>query len=454
MINFGGNKLKYGQQFSFLQAGSITGEFDQILTPDPARFRGRFLVEGGTGTLLVAPTSYTLVAETTNQRNVAKALDSYIPERGNDRETVSIALDLQGEDQCPAAFDAITPTFYESLADITIEQPVAQNQMLAQRMSAVRLGVRGFSAAGIESPLRYDKNGKSVMEPKEIISSSAIPNPKWNTWVQGNGIFAKVVSASQVPNYRFQSGGFLVGADYRWSENFSTGLYTGYEYTQANYDGGGSTQINSALFGGYATYDNGGFYADAVIGGGYNGYRVRRPIEFSTVDRTARSTPNGGQFSTYVDMGYDWNVGGFTFGPLVSAQYTYAGIAPFTEDGADSLDLRVDQQNANSLRTNLGGRIAYTWNVCDGFALIPELRAFWQHEFLENPRNIGASLDGGSGPSFGYETTTPDRDAIFAGAGVSAQIGQNWNAYFFYNANFARQDYLSHAISAGLEWKF
>jgi fibronectin-binding autotransporter adhesin len=453
-MNFGGNKLKYGQQFAFLQAGSISGDFDRILMPDPSRFRGRFLAEGGTGTLLVAPTSYTLVAETTNQHNVAKALDSYIPERGNDRETVSIALDLQSEDQYPAAFDAISPAFYESLADITIEQAVSQNQMLAQRMSAVRLGVRGFSAVGIDAPLRYDRDGKSVMEPKDHVAPVVNPNPRWSTWVQGNGIFAKMVSASQVPNYHFQSGGFLVGADYRWSENFTTGLYTGYEYTWADYDGGGNTQINSALFGGYATYDNDGFYADAVFGGGYNGYRVRRPIEFSTVDRTARSTPNGGQLSSYLDFGYDWKVNGFSFGPLVSAQYTYAGIAPFTEDGADSLDLRVDQQNANSIRTNLGARIAYTWNVCDGFTLIPEVRAFWQHEFLENPRNIGASLDGGNGPSFGYETTTPDRDSIFAGAGVSAQFGQNWSASFYYNANFANQDYLSHAISASLEWRF
>lgn len=30
-MNFGGNKLKYGQQFVFLQAGSISSDFDRIL---------------------------------------------------------------------------------------------------------------------------------------------------------------------------------------------------------------------------------------------------------------------------------------------------------------------------------------------------------------------------------------------------------------------------------------
>jgi len=454
-LAYSGGGLSCGNQIAFLQAGSISGEFDQILMPNSSKYRGRLLVEGGTGILLIAPTSYTLVAETDNQRNVARALDSFIPERGNDQETVSIALDLQSEGQYPDAFDQIAPTFYESLTDITIEQANAQNQNLAQRASALRLGARGFQAIGIEAPLVHDKDGKSVMDAKDgkdILSPA--PDNKWGVWVQGNGNFARATNASQVPNYNFESGGFLAGADYRWSENFVTGLYAGYQGTYAKYNNGGRTTINSVQFGGYASYDNGGFYADTIVGGGYSAYAVKRPIAFSTVDRTASSRPDGGQLNTYLGLGYDWEVGNFTFGPIVSGQYTYAGIAPFTENGADSLNLSVGQQNANSLRTSLGGRIAYTWKLTDSITLIPEGRMFWQHEFLENPRNIGATLDGGNGQSFGYTTSTPDRDAGFAGAGIIGQFGPNWNAYFYYNADFGRQDFVSHAISTGLNFKF
>lgn len=453
VIPYGGNKLKYGQQFAFLQAGSITGKFDQIVMPNPSKLRGRFLAEDGTGTLLVAPTSYTLVAETTNQRNVAAALDHFITASGDDREVVSIALDLQSEEQYPAAFDQIAPTYYESLGNITIEQAFAQTQQMNQRLSAVRLGARGFQAIGIESPLKYDKDGKSVLESKDIVAT-AMEDPNWNIWAMGNGMFGKVTNVSQVPNSNFNSGGFLVGADYRWSENFVTGVYTGYQYTWADAGSAGNTQINSALFGGYATYDNEGFYADAVVGGGYNGYRVRRSIEFSTVDRTARSSPNGGQLNAAVNLGYDWEIGKFTLGPILGGQYTYAGIAPFTEDGADSLDLRVAQQNVNSLRATLGGRMAYTWNITENIAIIPEVRMFWQHEFLNNPRNISSALDGGSGSTFGYETSAPARDSVFAGAGISAQFGKNWNAFLYYNIDFGRQDYLGNSVSGGLGWKF
>jgi len=64
---------------------------------------------------------------------------------------------------------------------------------------------------------------------------------------------------------------------------------------------------------------------------------------------------------------------------------------------------------------------SYTWKLSESIALIPEGRLFWQHEFLENPRNISSSLDGGGGPSFDYTTSSPDRDAVFSAARLSAK---------------------------------
>jgi len=456
VIPYGGLQLQYGQQFQFLQAGSISGSFDSIVTP--AGFRGRILEEDSALTLLIAPQSYTQVAVTGNQRNVAAALDSYITASGNDRETVSTALDLQSASEYPDAFDAISPAYYETLTAITIEQAVAQSQMIAQRLSAVRLGARGFQAIGIEAPLVNDKDGKSVLDAKDAKNGkdviTATADSKWGVWAQGNGIFSKYTSLNQLPNYRYQNGGFFVGVDYGWSEHFATGLFGGYQGTYAKYSNGSMASVNSALFGGYATYQNGGFYSDAIISGGYNGYVSKRSVAFSTIDRTARANPNGGQLTSYLDFGYDWKVSGFTFGPLISAQYTYSGVAPFTETGADSLDLRVEQQNTNSLRTNLGGRVAYTWNLTDKITIIPEVRMFWQHEYLQNSTALGASLDGGAGPGFDYMTTVPGRDSVFAGAGLSANFSKDFSVYLNYNTSFGRQDYISQMVSTGLNWKF
>jgi hypothetical protein len=71
----------------------------------------------------------------------------------------------------------------------------------------------------------------------------------------GSGIFGRNYSVEDLPNYRFSSGQFLGGGDYRWNEHFSTGLFAGYQGAYANYPDGGKVWMNGAPFGVYATFD-------------------------------------------------------------------------------------------------------------------------------------------------------------------------------------------------------
>ncbi|MFM8716790.1 MAG: autotransporter domain-containing protein, partial [Spartobacteria bacterium] len=456
IVNFGGNdSLAYGQQYPFLTAtGGISGDFATITAP--ATFRGRFLNQGNTGTILIAPDTYTRVAVTPNQRNVAKALDSFIPAKNGDRMAVSTALDLQTAAQYPAAFNAIMPGFYESLPDIVIEQAYNETQLLNQRLSSVRLGAQGFQYIGMrEQPLKNDKDGKSTADAKDMAPIRQGPSStNWNAWVMGTGEFSNARGGSS-PNYNNSAGGFLVGADYRLSQNFSSGLFAGYQYNYAKYNGGGSTRGNSALFGLYGSYKNeDGYYADTVIGGGYNGFQTRRPIKFSTINRIARANPNTGQFNAAINFGKDWTIDKFIVGPLLGLQYTYAGTPGFTEQGAGSLDLAVGSQNTSSLRSSLGARIAYVWDISDGIKLIPEIRAQWMHEFLNNGQTLTSSLDGGGGPSFGYQTMDAYQDSLFGGVGVTTRIGERWSGSLFYNVNFGNNDFSNNIISADLNFAF
>ncbi len=272
VIPYGAPSFAYGDEFTFLKAGKVTGEFNRMNTPTGDRWR--LIYEPQKVSLLVAPTSYTLLAQTPNQRSVAAALDHYISATGDDRETVSIALDRLRADDYPDALNQIAPTFYESLGRITVEQSHSQGQMLQQRLGAVRLGYRGFSQVGLDAPVVAQNTspsyiGKDIREVHDIMEPVA-DNP-WGVWIAGNGLFAKASSLNNVPNYRFDSGGFLLGADYHWSDQFATGLYAGYQGTRARYDDGSRTDIDAARFGAYATFDSGnGFYSNGILGGGYS----------------------------------------------------------------------------------------------------------------------------------------------------------------------------------------
>jgi uncharacterized protein with beta-barrel porin domain len=451
-----GHSLSYGDSHTLLVAtGQIQGAFESIELP--AGFRGRFLNSGQVGTLLVAPDSYTRVATNSNQRSVAKALDSYIPATSGDRATVSLALDQLTAPEYPAAFDQVAPALYATLPASLVEQAYNQSQLISQRLALARAGVGGAHFIGLpESELRYDRNGKSVADPK-----NALPLPQetaranWKTWAMATGQFAQTKSWSGVPSNRNNSGGFLAGLDFAWNENFTTGLFAGYQYSQATFLGGGSAKGNGLFFGLYGAYaDDHGFHADALVGGGYTGFQTRRPVSFGDIDRTASADPGAGQFNIALNLGKDWRAGNFRLGPLAGLQYTYASTAAFTEQGADSLDLGVDPVAANSLRSSLGARAVYVWSISEGLVLLPEVRALWMHEFLAQPLDITSRLDAGRGAAFDYATGTPYADSLFAGAGLGFRLGEQFTGSFFYNVNMAGTDYVNNIISADLNYAF
>ncbi|NDG73053.1 MAG: hypothetical protein EBY32_17495, partial [Proteobacteria bacterium] len=168
VIPYGGMKLEYGQTYDIIEAGSITGAFDSINVP--ANLRARFLNLGTIGLLVFAPDDFSnLGLELTgNQESVAKALNEFLKSSDKDHQTVGTALDLQTLDQYPDSFDQISIGFYESLANLAIEQAFTQTQLLNQRISSVRLGAAGFQAiGGITQPLVHDKNGKSAADAKD-----------------------------------------------------------------------------------------------------------------------------------------------------------------------------------------------------------------------------------------------------------------------------------------------
>ncbi len=466
VIPFGGMKLAFGQTYDIIEAGSITGAFDSIIVP--ANLRARFLNLGTIGLLVFAPDDFSnLGLELTgNQASIAKALNDFLNSNDKDRQTVGTALDLQTVDQYPASFDQISVSFYESLGNLAIEQAFTQTQFLNQRISSVRLGIAGFQAmGGISQPLVNDRDGTNAAEAHDggLIDWSSIcagpvaessPSKNWNAWALGTGTFSRTINLGTLQNYNSDVGGFLVGSDYRWNQNFVTGLYAGYDYTYAKYSGSSNMRGNGVNFGTYASYAKDGYHADAVIGGGYTAYQTKRSIQFSTIDRTASADPTSAQFTAGINLGKDFEIQRFTFGPIAGLQFTAANIGSFKETGAESLDLSLAKQNANSLRSTLGGRIAYTWNLNQKIMLIPEVRMFWQHEFMNNARTMSASLDAGNGPSFDYETPTPYRDSVFAGVGATAQFGENLSGSIFYNINFGSATYQSNMISTSLNFSF
>jgi T5SS/PEP-CTERM-associated repeat protein len=466
ITTFGSGGLQFGQKYNFLTAsGGISGAFSSIIAPEG--FRGRLLLSGTQANILIAPASYTQLAQNRNQSNVATALNSFIPYTSGDQLVVSTSLDSLSASEYNQAFNAIMPTFYQQIATIAFNEANALNMELNQRLWGLRVAEGGgFSMNGLADNfpiLEGQGDGeKSVLDSKKDILRPGLDN-HWGMFVDGNGIFAQANSGNMLPGYNSESGGITTGLTYKWNDNFASGIYCGYQgtYTKSGANGTGlgtgSSLIDNAVrfgvFGTYGNKDGKGLYANALAGGAYHNFQATRVIQYTGMNRTANSSPGAGELDTMLATGYDIQKGKFTFGPTASLQYTYLGVNSLNETGAQSLDFNSGGWNSSSMLSSVGAHAAYSWVANKNVVVVPQISLNWQHEFMQNPYAISGNL-GGTSPTFSNWSTAPIRDFLYTGVGFTVEFAKKWNTSFFYNAAAGNSDLVSQNIFWSVGVKF
>lgn len=397
------------------------------------------------------------------QLGVAQSLSS-APENG-DLDTVLDAIgDLDATEQVEAAYDQLSPQSTAQFADVAFAGAGLQAGNLSARMESLRLAGSGFSGYADRGNASWNFDGALVADTgtdgetmkkakklaaKPEATSSETP---WGFFANGQAIFGSQDTQPNLTGYDFTQAGTTMGVDYRFCENLAAGMSTGYNHTWTDLNSNfGHASVDTVCMGPYAMCKAGDFYANASANYGRNFFSMERNINFPGVNRTAKGNPEGNQFSGTVETGYDLKAGNFLTGPLASFQMSRLWIDRYTEDGADSLDLTVEEQEATSMQSGLGWRVLYQWRFRN-VTLKPNLWASWQHEFDRNARQIISRI--GEGGSFGATTASPQRDFMNLGAGMEAQLTETLSV----NLNWATQagdsHYMQNTISGGLRVQF
>jgi autotransporter-associated beta strand protein len=455
-------------QYAVLSATNLTNSADfstALFTADDVSNETFVIIDGILYVALIVQTPIPVVpaypdfmnyAVTYNQKQVAGALNTWVANNptGDKTNVLSALKDLTNSpSQMQSAFDQIAPTFYQSLSTIAFNLANAQNMQLVQRLWNQRVAGSGFSMNGFadNTPI-WEGQGDGKDSSKDILRPG--PDNRWGMFADANGIFAQANSGNMLPNYNAQSGGVTAGVSYRVNPKISVGVYTGYEGTYAKYNAGSKLIDNSVRFGLFGTYghqDGKGLFVDGLVGGGYNNYQVSRNISFSGINRTANSSPGAGEFDSMIALGYDIKKGNFTYGPIASLQYTYFAAAPFSETGAQSLNLSNSGWNTSSMLSSIGAHAAYNWQVNKSILVVPQINLSWQHEFMQNPYAINSSL---GGANFSNLSSAPIRDYLYTGIGFTVVLANNWNTSFFYNASVGNSDLTSQNIFWSFGFKF
>ena len=411
------------------------------------------------------------VAQTKNQQALAAVLDPLVVAGGNSADLNDFFSELTEltDDEVRSALDQMSPRYLGMIPQVFASHNSAQTQNIWNRLVQVRRS-QGTPTHSVNLNFR-DGNGNqdSSVSTQRIAPTGPTglapqsEEQEWGLYTIGTGQTGDVDDTNESVGFDFQTTGINVGADYYINKQLVAGVTLGYSSGDAELDdNGGQVDTDSLKVGVYTTYFEDGssekisvWYVNAYLGGGYNEYDFERTVNAGTISQTAKGDSKGYELNSVIGGGYDYQLGDATIvGLITSLRYDRLWVDDYSESGAGSLGLDVDDQDLDSLRSDLGVRVAYSVVAIDDIIWHWGAQASWQHEFMDTENTVKARLVDGGSASFNTDVNQDiSADTLSLGASLSGEISTQLSVGVAYFAEI-NEDYTSNTLNFSIAYRF
>lgn len=200
-------------------------------------------------------------------------------------------------------------------------------------------------------------------------------NENNNLWIIPYGEAFDQSSMNQQYGFNTNTYGFAIGG--QGSIHHTTlGLALAYDHSNLNWDHNhGRGDVNNFYGGGYVFQKEKYYYVGLAALYGHNNFHADRHIEFTTINRHAKSNFAGSEVIAQAALGLCFSTS-IDFSPYADATYVASWRNKFREHGADSLNLRVDSNFSETMFYDAGldlkktyrfGTICFTPDVQIGY---------------------------------------------------------------------------------------
>ena len=352
-----------------LAVGSINGAYSTVTTIYPNRFKAEAVYLDPSIQVVLNLIPFSEIIKGGNAGAAAKCVDAHPISVGSDFLTVEDALTVLSNDpsKLRSALSKMQPSQFGALALVQENNDILLRSAITHRLSEVY-------------PLACDE--------------AWIDDHKGSLWVEGIGKYVNQDRQQQNRGFHASTAGFAAGADGRIAKKIYLGALFGYTNTDLDWNASaGDADINSYYGSLYGTWYNRHVFVDAAFIGGYNRYNEKRNIDFSGIDRTARSRHDGYQLAGSLGSGLLFTPGKSQISPFLRFDYVYLHQDGFTEHGAHSLNLKVRDNHSNYLRSDLGVKFEYCFDFAHA-KVIPDLKLSWIWEKQLDDAHYKSSFEG------------------------------------------------------------
>jgi outer membrane autotransporter protein len=274
-------------------------------------------------------------------------------------------------------------------------------------------------------------------------------------WGQAYGFNALQDKRRGTQGFSAFGGGFVVGVDTEIAAD--TVLGAALSYGQTRVEGRGTlsenrTDVDSYQASLYSVYQGDPWFVQSQVGYAFQQFDTRRVVNVGALRETPTAEFEGQVFSAGVSAGYPLSLGDYVVTPTASLDYVNSQQDAYTETGAPTTALSLNENRDESLKTGLVVGLASTYELGEEGKLTPELRLGWFHEMKADAPNSVAQFAFGSSP-FSSQGATPARDSLNVGLHATFVDAGGFSGAVKYDAEI-KDRYLSNTLSIRARWSF
>lgn len=418
----GGGTYTSGTQYTILNStGTVTGQFSSIVS-NLSMFSINAIYDPQDIMIqLQRKSSLNEVATTQNQSAVGTALDNITLTSTGGLFDMINTLGAQSAADQRQSLNQLSGDIFGSTQTIGLQV----GDVFQQRLNSRLINNGQFLAGAANTPIGTDQSG-------DVRGQS--PDGSTFGWLMGYGVGGNLRSDNNAGGVRYSQGGGLYGIDFGADETGVIGITGGNSYVGFHDGLDSSGQLTAYQVGLYALKHNEHAYWLGSTNYGYDNFGTNRTVTVGGQNQFLHGNYDAHQLGAYTEAGLKLHAGLIQVQPLIGLQYLYLAQQGFSESGGPAA-LNVSANQANSLRTQLGGRLVVE-SITGKFGEIwtPYWHGRWVSELLDNDHIVNASFNGA--PIGGVFTSHGNRLGTnygILGKGLQVQLNEQWSLFGNYD---------------------
>lgn len=438
----------YADIVSATGTGTLSGTFASVTGSGELFYDYAAAVDNETIDLTVTKTASFSDFAGGNTGGVASVLDSTFDAgpTGQMSIVMNAITSLSSAAAVQQAYSELTPGNITNTTSTTaLNSSSLFSGAVQKHISKARLG-NNITIAGLNKPERWlASNSKDA---KTYIRHRDYDMPAQG-FVKTYGSKGDRESDGSQAGYDFEIYGTALGIDKLVDDNLLAGIAFGYSNGNVGSSDGlthnSMETFSTSIYGSWFDLDS---YVDVVVGYGHNWYDVSRKINHAGLRAT--SNPESDVWSTSITAGKAFYMDDTTVEPFVGFSYALLQSRGYTESGAGNVSLSVDRNDADSVNSIVGLRIAKYFEINEK-PLATEFTLAWKHDYSDRMQTSSRFV--GSNSAFSTKGLDPLRDSAIFAVGVEAELTENSKLFIKYDTEFNGQ-FQSHTGQIGIKVTF